>query len=286
MVVQQVDSQHRTLLSRDEATGRRFLCQLLAHLLLSFTCYMFDYILYWILDMIQHHGNPRGVDTTGQAALEDVVQGHGAIVELLDLFLDRLHGGETYGFTRGENKCLPRAHAPTLHYLIVIFCMYILLIFIILLKAYMLRLRNCVTAYFYPERDRQRIVHLYNVILNRRLRMPKTLQLRARTRHREQQQQQEMSPCHKMAAKCAPCRVFFYAAPRCLVCNAVEDHTFNYCDTDRCNGVFCAECYNDLGYVCPLCLQGTEYEDENGVLNEDTLDDDFQPNHKTTKIYL
>ena len=51
------------------------------HLLLSFACYMLDYILYWILNLIQDIGNPP-VDTTGQAALEDIFDGHGAIVEI------------------------------------------------------------------------------------------------------------------------------------------------------------------------------------------------------------
>lgn len=280
-----IDSTQTDLSPPEEGLYSIGLCLLLMHLVLSFTCYMFDYILYWILSTIQRYGNPR-MDITGQAALEDVLDGEGAIVDLLDLFLSGFHGGKVYEFENGKNQCLPAAHAPQLHYLIVIFCMYIILILTILMKAYLLRLRNRITGYFYPDRDKVRTVHLYNVILNQRARMPKLLQTRARIRQREQQQQQQISLLHKMAAKCAPCRVFLYASPHCLVCDVIEDQTFTYCETERCSGVYCADCYTDLGYICPLCLHGMEYEDDNAALNDDIFEDDLQPYQRSSKIYL
>ena len=268
------------------------LCVLVLHLMVSFTCYIFDYILYWVLALIERHSSPR-FDVTGREALEQVVDGEGIIVELLDVFLQGFHPGTLYGFA-DSNQCLPRPIAPSIIHLLVIFIMYFILILTILLKAYLLRFRNKITGYFYPERQKARIVHLYNVLLNQRARFPRMLQQRAKHRHRERVLSQQVSLLHRLAARCAPCRVLLYqssgSSSSCLVCGAAEDQSFRDCDTDKCGGIYCAECFEDLHRVCPLCLQGmggngTGYSDEDDD-NYEELEDDLQPYCRSSKIYL
>ena len=278
-----IDTTVSDLSPPEEGLFRIGLCVFFLHLLLSGVCYMFDFILYWILSLIRHHGNPA-TDVTGQAALENVLEGEGVIVELLDIFLIGFHRGNSYGFHRGLNQCLPYPHTPSLTYLIAIAVIYLLLLLTILFKAYLIRLRNHITGFFYPERRKQRTVHLYNVILNQRGRLPKLLQVRARVNSREKHQQEEISFCHKVALRCAPCRVFLYRSSHCLVCGLVEDHTFRDCETEKCSGVYCAMCYSDLGRVCPLCLQGSEYDEDEGGYEE--MEDDLQPYQRSSKIYL
>ena len=249
--------------------------------------------------MIRRYGD-QPVDVTGQGVLAEVVGGEGSIAALLQIILNEFHGAPRIGFAKGENQCLPKPHEPHIVCLIVIATMYVVLIITILLKAYLLRLRNTLTGVFYPEREKARTVHLYNVILNQRLRMPKLLHARARINFRRHQQQRDISLLHKMAARCAPCRVLVFESPRCLVCDAPEDVTTRDCDTEGCGGVYCAPCWGDLCRVCPLCMQGADggggilgedrgvdgMEEEGLEYEEGTYEDDLQPYNRSSKIYL
>lgn len=266
----------------EEGLYRIGLLVLFLHLLLAFSCYFFDYILYWILAMILRHGDPR-LDFTGKDSLEYVITGEGVIADLLHVFLKGFHPANLFGYTLDTHACLPRPTPPSIFILLVIFLFYFSLMLTVLLKAYILRFRNRITAYFYPDREKARIVHLYNVVLNHRYRMPKLLQQRAKINFREKAMREQISVCHKMAAKVAPCRVFVYKQAQCLVCGNAEDQTFRDCQTDRCQGSYCAECYEDLGHICPLCHQTSEYSDEEDY---EELEDDLQPYTRSSKIYV
>ena len=257
------------------------LCVLCLHMLLAFTCYMFDYILYWILAMISKHGDPQ-YDFTGKDSLQLVVSGEGVITDLLHVFLKGFHPANLFGYTLDLHVCLPDPTPPSILLLLVIFLLYFALILSILLKAYILRFRNRITAYFYPEREKARVVHLYNVVLNQRFRMPKLLQLRAKVNHREKQTREQISVCHRLAAKVPLCRVFVYKQAHCLVCDCVEDQTFRDCQTEHCQGVYCGECFDDLSRLCPICHQADYSDDE----DYEELEDDLQPYCRSSKIYV
>ncbi len=258
------------------------MCVFMLHLLVAFVCYFFDYVLFWILALIRRHGDPR-MDFSGKDSLEYIITGEGVIADLLTFFLKGFHPMNLFGYTLDPYRCLPKPVPPSIMVLLVVFLLYFGLVLTILLKAYILRFRNRITAYFYPDREKARIVHLYNVVLNHRYRMPKLLQQRAKINHRERQMREQISVCHRMAAKLPPCRVFVYKQARCLVCHGVEDPTFRDCQTEKCSGVFCAECYDDLSRICPLCHQASEYSDDEDY---EELEDDLQPYCRSSKIYV
>ncbi|ELT92902.1 hypothetical protein CAPTEDRAFT_146494 [Capitella teleta] len=265
----------------EDGLYRTGLCVLMLHLGISFCCFMFDFILFWVLALVRRHGHPE-FDFTGRESLDFVVTGEGVIVDLLNIFLRGFHPGHWFGFTANNQACLPAPRSPSLSNLVVIFVLYLALLLSVLLKAYLLRLRNLLTGFFYPEREKARIVHLYNVILNQRARMTHLLHQRAKISHRERALQEQVGFCHQVATRCAPCRPFLYDATRCLVCGSVEDQTFRDCETERCQGVYCFDCFEDLGNICPLCLQG-DYSDEEDY---EELEDDLQPYCRSSKIYL
>jgi len=277
-----VDTTISDLSPPEEGLYRIGTAVLILHLLISLTCYMFDYFLYWILALIEQHGRPT-FDVTGRKSLDFVVKGDGVIVTLLGIFLQGFHPEVWSGLRDNTQMCLPEPSTPSIVHLIVIFLMYFILVLTILLKAYLLRFRNRITGYFYPEREKARIVHLYNVILNQRSRMPRILHQKAKSMQREKQMLEHVSFMHKMSSRCPPCRVFLYQSSRCLVCANVEDQTFRDCETERCQGVYCAECFDDMGRICPLCLQGLDYSDDEDY---EELEDDLQPYHRSSKIYL
>ena len=262
------------------------LALLSVHVALSVVCYLFDFILFWILNSVARYGNPEP-DVTGQASLQDVIEGDGAIASMLHVFLSDSHRGAAYSFVNGENTCLPLAHAPCARHLAAVSVMYVVITLTILLKAYLLRLRHRITHYFYRKRGRARTVHLYNVILSQRSRMRRILQQRARVNEHLQRQRKQISLCHRVASKCAPCRVFLYDSPRCVVCSATSLEALAICETELCTGAFCAQCFADLNYTCPLCMHGAEYEATDDVSNASPiLEDDLKPYCASSKVYI
>ncbi len=278
-----IDTSTGELSPPEEGLYKIGLCVFILHALISFTCYFFDYSLFWIISMIKIEAADTE-EVTGTTGLADVVSGQGVIARLLDIFLENIHPGSYYDFDKNKIKdCLPEPRGPDLPCFLVLGLFYFLLLLTILLKAYILRLRNKISGYFYPERRKARIVHLYNVILNQRTRMPRLLHIKARVNYREQQIREEVGFCHKMGSRCPPCRIFLYKSSHCLVCKAVEDQTFRDCETEKCYGIYCSSCYDDLGRVCPICLHGNEYGEEEDC---EVLEDDLSPYHRSSKIYL
>jgi hypothetical protein len=180
-----IDTTSSELSPPEDGLYRIGLCVLTLHFLLSFMCYTFDYILYWILALIERYARPS-FDASGRDSLNLVVSGEGVIADLLNVFIHGFHPGQGFGFPE-DRECLAKPTTPSVLYLLVICFMYFGLLLTILLKAYILRFRNSITGFFYPERRKARTVHLYNVILNQRTRMPKMLHQRARLNYREQQ---------------------------------------------------------------------------------------------------
>lgn len=222
-----------------------------------------------------------------------MVAGQGIIVDLLRHFLNSFHTKNLFGLTVDTYACVPRPTAPSVVNLLVVFFLYFFLILAILLKAYLLRARNRITAYFYEERERTRVVHLYNVLLAQRTRLPILLQHVARTTNRENILLRQISLLHRMSACCPPCRPFIHQSARCLVCRCGEEAALRDCDTDGCPGVYCAECFDDLARRCPICLHGLASSDADGEVDDEwgeyvERDDDLNAYCKTaaSKIYL
>ena len=234
----------------ERGLGRIGMCVLALHLLLSASFYMFDYIFYCVLGIIHTYGNP-GVDVTGRARLEEMIAGEGIIAELVEVFLKGFHPAALFGHTVDPYVCLPRPHRPSLVYLLLLSVFYLALFALTLTKAYMLRLRNRITGYFYRESEKARVIYLYNRLLRQRSHMLQTLQQRARQNHQSRLRRRTVSMCHQES--CAPCKVFLYPTVKCLVCGALEDHSFRDCDTEQCRGVYCTERFADLSQQCPLC---------------------------------
>lgn len=264
-------------------------CIVVLHLLLSASCYVFDYVLYWVLALVDRHSR-SGFDVTGSDSLELVVSGQGIIVELLDIFLKGFHPGRWFNFSGDTQACLPVPKAPSLVTLVALVCLYAVLLGTLLLKAYLLRLRNWATGYFYPDREKTRLVYLHSVVIGQRARLPHLLHQLVRANHHQDQLYAQVSVCHKMAARrhgsaSGGIRRFLCQRPRCLVCRCIcAVGAFRECETDRCSGVYCRECYEDLHSVCPLCLHGCCGDTNDDVT--DALDDDLQSFTRLSKVFV
>jgi len=272
--------------------------------LLAVACVAFDCVLYWLLALVERHGRP-GFDATGSDSLDLVVAGDGVIVELLDVFLRGFHPDRWFSLSGDrQHTCLPQPRPPSAANLTALAVLQAVLVAIVVFRARLRRCRCRVAGFFYRDREKARLAHLYAVIVARRSRLPRLLYPVVRSRYRETQLGvhgglvQRISsrlPSLKCTAGSRCCCRCVRGASRCstlecLVCGVRSGRgmAFQTCAGGVCRAAYCYQCFDDLDRICPLCLQGAAdlsggYYD---ALNDDedccnSLDDELKSYYKT-----
>jgi len=277
--------------------------------LLAIACVMFDCVLYWLLALVERHGRP-GFDATGSDSLDLVVDGDGVIVQLLDLFLQSFHPGRWFSFS-GDRRhtCLPQPRPPSSANLVALALIQLVLVSVVVFRARLRRCRCRIAGYFYRDREKARLAHLYAVIVARRARLPRLLYSVVRSRYRETQfgvhgglVQRVWSwflwlKCAGRRRSCCCCcrccctsNVSCCSLLQCLVCGARSGRglPFQTCAGGVCRAAYCCQCFEDLDRICPLCLQGAAdlnggyydaLNDEEDICN--SLDDELKSYCKT-----
>jgi len=247
--------------------------------LLTIACVMFDCVLYWLLALVERHGRP-GFDATGSDSLDLVVDGDGVIVELLDVFLKGFHPERWLSFSGHQrHTCLPQPRPPSAANLVALAVLQVVLVLVVVFRARLRRWRCRVAGYFYRDREKARLAHLYAVIVARRARLPRLLYSVVRSRYRETQLGMHGSCgfihrvsswflwlksagrrcCCRCCCRCfGACCCCCCSRLECLVCGARSGRglAFQTCDGGVCRAAYCFQCFDDLDRICPLCLQG------------------------------
>jgi len=237
------------------------LCVFCLSLALTLSCFTFDFILYWVLALVGKHGRP-GFDISGLEEDEKlglVVTGEGLIVQLLDIFLKAFHPNQWFGYSSAIHACLPEPRAPAVLTITAMLLCHLMLLWSVIWKARVFRIRNEVTGYFYPEREKDRTLQLYKVVLMQRAHLRTRLHKVARFNNRVTQNENEYSPIYQLVLRIpVSCRTWFGRSRTCLVCETSKGYTsgqvFHKCTTVNCPGLYCKECILDLDEVCSLCL--------------------------------
>lgn len=241
-----VDTSTMTLAPPEVNLWTQGMTVFILHFLFSVNAIAFDLVLHWVLCLVRRQSLPGFDDVTGSDSLDLVVTGRGVIVNLFQVFLRGFHPGRWFTFTGSNHECVPVPSPPSLLNIAVLSGVYAGLLLTIVFKAYLLRARNQITAFLYPERELERLTRLINVIVDQRSRSPGILREMVRMNHRGRGR--GAGKAGSMAF--ARCRV----GRRCLVCGLrVRSTKEGNCVDPDCTGFFCSECYVDLGAVCPLC---------------------------------
>ncbi|XP_039107408.1 E3 ubiquitin-protein ligase DCST1 isoform X2 [Hyaena hyaena] len=130
-----------------------------------------------------------------------------------------------------------------------------LLLALCLLQAFGYRLRRVIAAFYFPKREKKRILFLYNDLLRKRAAFTKLR--RAAIVRRAQQQR---APRHHLAdalhRRCPLLRRWLRR--RCVVCQAPETPRAYVCPTPDCAAVYCRSCWDDVRRRCPACTPREE----------------------------
>lgn len=250
---------------------RSGLCVLTLCVATAVTVCSFDYALYWIMSGVDDpatgavRGRQRREALDGRPSARvhappssidphSVVAGDGVVASLLDRFIRGFEPGWMEPASVDEEVrslgCLPVATTPSLIVIIILAVIYVLFFLTVALKAYVYRARVGIAGYFYAEHEAERTVHLYAVLLRRRHRLPcllRQLALSGRRRRLAREGGCGMAGRRSWLATVVLRRC---VRPRCVVCGCVNDDKFRECP---CGGLYCADCFVDVGRCCPLC---------------------------------
>ncbi|XP_045537623.1 protein sneaky [Papilio machaon] len=229
------------------------------------TFVMLDRLFYEALDVVRQHAEV-GVAQQGTRDLEIEVEGQGTVATMMRNILSQLN--ETRHVHVSNELCLPHPRAMPTIYFIKIYCGYLWILLLLYLNPYTLRLNRLICSYFYPKREKQRILHLYNDILKKRMKMQKTLRRKALQAVRAQYLSGENLRSLRMRFPqlLGWLSVFPAARMTCLICGETEPR----CNSS-CGFAWCDECWRAGGGRCLACDPLTRLSDLDS-LSEDQLE--------------
>nr|XP_040143587.1 E3 ubiquitin-protein ligase DCST1 isoform X3 [Ictidomys tridecemlineatus] len=246
--------------------GKELLGTLPIALLLLLLCGL-DWALYSVFDTIRQHSFQQ-YSFRSSHKLEVKVGGDSMLARLLRKTIGALNTSSDTVVESNNLPCLPqpvcmdaraywRASLPI-----------VLLVCLCLAQAFGYRLRRVIAAFYFPKREKKRVLFLYNDLLRKRAAFTKLR--RALIIRRAQQQR---GPRHHLVDtlhhRCPLLRRWLRR--RCVVCQAPETPESYVCPTPECEAVYCQSCWKDMKKLCPVCtpreeLSSSAYSDSNDDL--------------------
>ncbi|XP_030885561.1 E3 ubiquitin-protein ligase DCST1 [Leptonychotes weddellii] len=232
-------------------------------LLLLLLCGL-DRALYSIFDTIRHHSFLQ-YSFRSSHKLEVKVGGDSMLARLLRKTIGALNTSSETGLQSNNMACLPQPVSLDARAYVRAALPMGLLLCLCLLQAFAYRLRRVIAAFYFPKREKKRILFLYNELLRKRAAFT---QLRRAAILRRAQQQK--APRHLLAdvllRRCPLLRRWLRG--RCVVCQAPETPEAYVCPTPDCAAVYCRPCWDDMRRRCPACtpreeLSSSAYSDSN-----------------------
>ncbi|XP_019813904.2 E3 ubiquitin-protein ligase DCST1 isoform X2 [Bos indicus] len=232
-------------------------------LLLLLLCGL-DWALYSIFDTIRHHSFVQ-YSFRSSHKLEVKVGGDSMLARLLRNTIGALNTSSEMVVDSNNMPCLPQPVPLNTRAYLKAALPSGLLACLCLLQAFGYRLRRVIAAFYFPKREKKRILFLYNDLLRKRAAFT---QLRRATivRRARQQRAPRRHLVDILHRRCPLLRPLLRR--RCVVCQAPETPESYVCPTPNCEAVYCRSCWNDMRQRCPVCtpreeLSSSAYSDSN-----------------------
>lgn len=216
-----------------------------------------DFGLYWLLSKIREHGDVQ-IATSGEAGTDVEIGGNGVVADLVRiLFNEGFKATSAFNTSLDTTVCLPQPIIPDKNLSIIISVLYFVTILMTLSQAYAQRLLRYIAAYYYPEREVERIAYLYGRTLQKRQSLMKMLCQSVRRNKKEKDAYNKISISSYLTMKYPCCKCLFTCCglkqTECLGCSSPDDGLLVYCTDQDCDGVYCEECARALQGKCSLC---------------------------------
>ncbi|XP_037354138.1 E3 ubiquitin-protein ligase DCST1 isoform X1 [Talpa occidentalis] len=228
--------------------GRELLETVPVLLLLLLLCVL-DWALFSIFDTIRQHSFLQ-YSFQSSHKLEVKVGGDSMLARILRKTIGALNSSSETQMEMSNTLCLPQpVRLDTKAYFRAALPIGLLLC-LCLLQAFGYRLRRVISAFFFPKREKKRILFLYNDLLRKRAAFTqvRTAAIIRRAQKRSAQRHHLVEILH---GRCPLLRRWL--GRRCVVCDAAETPKSYVCPTPGCETVYCPTCWADMRQRCPVC---------------------------------
>ncbi|XP_078061108.1 DC-STAMP domain-containing protein 1 [Mustelus asterias] len=231
------------------------LLQYTAIIFVVFALFLFDWLLYTMLDIIQRHSYLE-YNFSESHHLEIKVGGTSILANLIRRTVSAFNTTLDVKMESNNLHCLPVPHkigkGAVFYTLVpmigmVVFCF---------LQVYSFRLRRVIASFCFPKREKKRILFLYNDYLRRRIAYAETQRKKILIQARKKQLWQLRGMAGALHRR-FPC-LRRYIRKRCVVCSEGPTETSYYCPNVGCGAMYCRICWKDIKRFCFACMP---YED-------------------------
>ncbi|XP_045312055.1 E3 ubiquitin-protein ligase DCST1 isoform X3 [Leopardus geoffroyi] len=242
----------------------RELAETLPVLLLLLVLCGLDWALYSVFNTIRHHSFLQYTFRSSHK-LEVKVGGDSMLARLLRKTIGALNTSSETTVDSSNMRCLPQPVSLNPRAYVRAALPVGLLLCLCLLQAFGYRLRRVIAAFYFPKREKKRVLFLYNDLLRKRAAFTKLRRAAIVSRA-----QRQGAPRHHLAdvlhRRCPLLRRWLRR--RCVVCQAPETPEAYVCPTPDCAAVYCRSCWDDMRRRCPACtpreeLSSSAYSDSN-----------------------
>ncbi|XP_044530981.1 E3 ubiquitin-protein ligase DCST1 [Gracilinanus agilis] len=222
-------------------------------MLLLILCVL-DWAFYTIFDTIRRHSFLQ-YSFSSSHHLEVKVGGDSMLARLLRRTIGALNTSSEMLIESSNIACLPKPVGMNSQDYVKVFWPTGLLVLLCLTQAYTYRLRRVIAAFYFPKREKERVLFFYNDLLRKRkvfTKLRRTVIIR--------RAQRQGRPRHPLVDRCCHRCLFFryLLRRRCVVCQASETAESWICPTQGCGAVYCASCWIDMKKKCPACTPRDE----------------------------
>nr|XP_033779290.1 DC-STAMP domain-containing protein 2 [Geotrypetes seraphini] len=253
-------------MSLSELKGYTFaITNVFRHFLLIVFLILMDYVIFWILDMIRYllHGE---IIARAPVTVSVAINGTGYSSEIYSNVVSAFDALQRENISVVSKKCQLNPSEPDYNGYLIIGLMYGLAFFITIFGTYITRLQRVICASYYPSREQERIIFLYNNIITKRTSMTTALMKAIR---RNSEDEGHTNIILILATKFPFFRgianYFGIHEQFCMACGKIYEksmtETFVSCITPGCKGLYCRQCYQHLGNICAICMAPLTYDD-------------------------
>ncbi|XP_062821045.1 E3 ubiquitin-protein ligase DCST1 [Anolis carolinensis] len=233
-----------------------------AVLFLAITCSL-DHLLYTIFSTIRHHSFVE-YSFRSSHHLEVIVGGDSMMARLLRSTIGALNTSSETVMEANNLECLPETRGMTRKQFLTCAVPLGALMVLCFAQIYAFRLRRVIAAFYFPKREKKRILFLYNEMLRRRMSFIDVQRKRIILRARKHQRLAK--PLSERLGRWFPSLRRFILR-RCILCGLPESPRSLLCPNEDCGTLYCRLCWQDMGQRCFAC-------DPNAVLSDDDSDSD------------
>ncbi|XP_033751515.1 DC-STAMP domain-containing protein 2-like [Pecten maximus] len=254
-----IDTRSKLLSATEMKMVKSGVVSVVLQLLITVVTIVADYVLFYVLIIIQRFGNVN-VSVSGDSNVSLMVEGNGFIAKMIESVLTAVEIDTDFAVDFNITQCLPDPKKPKVQTSFVLLGLYFLAFIFIFTQAYGLRMRAKIAAYFYPEQERERIKYLHEKITLKRKSKLLWCAKNLKSRRKRNAILSHIPLAGYIAHITESCNCGPQTETTCLGCQEAFTGVteFHICRTTGCDGVYCRDCFMEMNEKCAVCKTTTK----------------------------